>query len=277
MDFNVMLRAIIDRIKYSQLSIRQKTSYQTEIDKVLVKSVNNLIKNHENLEQHSTDKNAIEKICSQLATDGFVILPRVLTGELLDQLGTEFHEIIAHADELPYRVDKHDGGTCVRLINKSRNELHKYPATSAFFNSEVLKKIAKAYYNDNNKILFNTEIFVHETPETDSPLSGAIHWDRAQTLKFWIYIDDVPLEAGPMQVEKGSLMQNKSERIYKHEHKGKLVGGVDNILEVEQDNVVPLTAPAGSVIIHDTDASHGATPVKSGFIRRIMRGHTRAK
>lgn len=272
-----MLRTVIDRIKYSQLSIRRRTGYQTEIDKVLVKSINNLVKENENLAQNSPKQIAIEKICSQVSTAGFVILPKVLTGKYLDQLRTEFSEIIAHADELPYRVDKHDDGTCVRLTNKRRNELHKYPATSAFFNSEVLKTIAKTYYKDNNKILFNTEIFVHETPETDSPLSGAMHWDRAQTLKFWIYIDDVPVEAGPMQVEKGSLLRNMNERINKQEQKDKLVGGIDNILEVNQGDVVPLTAPAGSVIIHDTDASHGATPVMPGFVRRIMRGHTRAK
>lgn len=263
--FNKITRSYIP----SMLDNIYKSQYQDEVDNVLRK--------HFALYQHHAEFDAKDLAC-EIQDEGYVVIPSVFSDELLEKVRSEFHKIIKHADNLPYRVDRDNGATCVRVENNSKFELRNYVISSAFFNSPVLEDIAKAFYNlRSSEIDLNTEIFVHETPETDEPLSGTLHWDRAQTLKFWIYIDDLPPEAGPMRIEKGSISRNRNERVHKHDSKKQLVGGVDNIIKENEDNIVVLSAPEGSVMIFDTDASHGATQVQPGYVRRIMRGHTRLK
>jgi len=217
-------------------------------------------------------------IATEVKREGYIVLPNVFSGEILNKFQSEFRELIDTADKSRYTVDRKDTTICVRVEPRESLDIKKYPVTAAFFGAKALNDISGYFYNESeNGYYLNNEIFVHETPETDAPLSGAMHWDRAQTLKFWIYIDDLPEEAGPMRLEKGAVEKNRAIRINKHSAMTKLTGGVDNVVEVDDRNVVPLTGLAGSIMIHDTDASHGASQVKHGYVRRIMRGHSRAK
>ena len=220
-----------------------------------------------------------EKIVSIVKAVGYVILPGAISDEVLTTMRTEFRSIIDAGNGDFYAVDRHDGAVCVRIkpffkMNYSR----QYPAIFSFYNSGIFRSITKKFYADCDRGSdYLTEIFVHETPETQEPLSDKLHWDRAQTLKFWIYIDDLPEEAGPMLIEPQSSERNKNLRITEHAQKGKLVGGVDNVVATTVKPPIALTAPAGSIMIHDTDASHGASKVLPGHVRRIIRGHCRAR
>lgn len=214
-------------------------------------------------------------IASKVKESGFFLLPSVFSGDAIKQFRKEFDELIGACDTSNYQVDKHDGAICVRISPRKSLDKKHFPLTSAFFDSVALRHIAECFYETKSKgIAYNSEIFVHKSPETLEPLSGKLHWDREQTLKFWVYIDDIPLEAGPMRIEKGSCECNRNERLKKSSVKQILVGGKDNLAK-ENGEVVNLIGSVGTILIHDTDISHGATPVAKGFIRRIMRGHTR--
>ena len=263
----------------SWLNILYKSPFQEEVDNKLNKSILDFDNHESDVGNKSKgEEDACQSIVSKVNSDGYVILPSVFSGEILESFKSEFRKIIDSAENSTYQVDRKGDTTCVRVEHHDKHDFKIYPATSAFFNSTILKDITKVFYKDSeNGFDFNTEIFVHETPETNNPISEAMHWDRAQTLKFWVYVDDLPVEAGPMMIETGTVEKNKATRIDKHTSKKVLIGGVDNILEVDESNVIPLSAPAGSVMIHDTDASHGASKVMPGYVRRIMRGHCRAK
>lgn len=218
------------------------------------------------------------EIVHTVKTKGFVILHNALSTETMSEIKKEFHKIINQDVGKFSSVDRHNGATCVRL-NPFLTLTHtkRYPAVSAFYFTPVLREITESFYKPNQNIEYVSEIFVHETPETDDPLSNAAHWDRAQTLKFWIYIDDLPAEAGPMLIEPDSVERNKSTRLHALNSGRKLVGGVDNLANVDVSMMFALTANQGSILIHDTDASHCSSMVRPGFTRRIIRGHCRGK
>lgn len=218
------------------------------------------------------------EIVNVVKTRGFYILSNALSDDLLNQMRQEFRTIIDEKSNAFYKVDRHEGSVCVRVKPLlTLANARSFSAIHAFFNSAIFRKFTKLYYLDEKAgSEYMTEIFVHETPETNDPLSGALHWDRAQTLKFWVYLDDVSERAGPMIVEENSAERNRKTRTEMHQEKSVLVGGVDNVLSQTSNNLIPMAAPAGSILIHNTDASHGASNVQPGMVRRIIRGHCRA-
>lgn len=223
-----------------------------------------------------SEKENIDFILDEIGNKGVFILEKVLSAETLSAFRGEYNSFFNSEESRFYAVDKHDGAICIRVkpLWTIKNVL-KFPMTLSFFNAGAFQKITQHFYKkQTNKIHFMSEIFVHNTPETSQPLSGGLHWDRAQTLKFWIYLNDLETENGPMRLELGSVRKNSILRSSCSDP-SQLVGGVDNIVEPESE-VVYLTAPAGSIMIHDTDASHGATPVVKGKQRQIIRGHCRA-
>jgi Phytanoyl-CoA dioxygenase (PhyH) len=256
-----------------------KNPWEQKIEMEVNEIQNSLQGDPDNKGAHGDISGTAKSIADIVSTKGFLIFPRVLSKEILGKLHSEFRAILTTDVNTFDTVDRHEGAVCVRMMPFfTVNNATRYPAISAFFNARLFHEVTKKYYaGSNNGFDYISEIFVHETPETNDPLSGKLHWDRAQTLKFWVYLDDIPLEAGPMRVEPDSVQRNKKIRIQSHNEKGTLVGGVENVVESPVLAPIVLTAPAGSILIHDTDASHGATEVMPGHVRKIMRGHCRAR
>ena len=222
-------------------------------------------------------KDRCDLVAQMVKEDGFMVLHDVFDNNMLSSLRTEFDSIILSADNLSSNVDRHDGATCVRISPMQCLSSIVYPTILAFFHSRIFQSIASNFFSGNpGDFSFNSEIFVHETPETPSPLSGTLHWDKRPTLKFWIYVDHVPWQSGPMVVERGSAFRNTMTRERKIRNCAGDFSLIDNSVTPDTTSLVNLTGNAGSVVIHNTDASHGATPVQPGFVRRIIRGHCRA-
>ena len=199
-----------------QLSNIAKKASQKIIDKSYRFSMTDFQKKIENeiVESVNSFELGPQGIVEEVKKKGFVILNQALSPASLELIKKEFHKILNEDISKFSSVDRHNGATCVRFkpfltLENSK----KYPAISAFYFAPVLKTITKLFYAPNHDIEYISEIFVHETPETDEPLSGAIHWDRAQTLKFWIYVDDLPEDAGPMLIDPLSVEKNKQVRM----------------------------------------------------------------
>ena len=226
-------------------------------------------------ELSDSENKSIDLIVNEVNNKGYVILDSALTPDTLALLKKEYDNFFLDDEAKFYNVDKHDGARCIRVkpFWSLRNFL-KYPVTLSFFRSALCEKVAKNFYGFClYRLNFMSEIFVHNTCETNQPLSHKLHWDRHQTLKFWVYLDDIGIDNGPMRVERDSVGRNSIQRLSLGHHT-KLLGGVDNLV-IPVEKVVNMTAPAGSILIHNTDASHGATSVSKGYERKIMRGHCR--
>ncbi|PHS70958.1 MAG: hypothetical protein COB23_01500 [Methylophaga sp.] len=241
------------------------SSVQSEVDKKIITAI----------DSEGVDVN---DIVDEVRKNNYLIIPNVFTGEVLEKMRAEFRAIIDSSEGVTSGIDRHDGAICVRMKPFFRiKNFIRYPTIYAFYNSNVLRSITRLFYAGSTGFFHVSEAFVHETPETIEPLSGKLHWDRAQTLKYWVYLDDLPEDAGPMLIEPHSAARNRNTRIESYTEKKELIGGVDNIVETPIINLVALSAGAGSILVHDTDASHGASRVMPGYVRRIIRGHCRAR
>lgn len=246
--------------------------------KIVNRNIQSVVDNNIQSSLVKTGK-SYDEIMAVVETRGFYILPSVFSGGLLNQMRQEFRNIIDEKSNDFFALDRHEGSVCVRIKPMlTLANAKMFPALYTFCNSSLFRKLTKLYYkNEKFGAEFMTEVFVHETPETNDPLSGKLHWDRAQTLKFWVYLDHVSDATGPMIVEENTAQRNRRLRVDAHEEKEILVGGIDNVLSTTLNKLVPMSAPAGSVLIHNTDASHGASNVSNGMVRRIIRGHCRAR
>jgi len=215
----------------------------------------------------------ISEVAKLLYQWGYVCFPSLVPYPLLNELRREFVAVLENGFRYGQAVDEFDASTTVRLLmaELDRSDLK---ATWDFFNSRIMNDFSRVYFR-GEPFLFNYEIFVQETGPTESPPSGDLHFDKRHTLKFWIYLDDTPAEAGAMRIVPGSIREARGARMNHMARKAPL-SRFDNIISV-QNPEIPVAGPAGTVFIHDTDAVHGAGTVENGYRRRIMRGHCRTK
>ena len=81
-----------------------------------------------------------------------------------------------------------------------------------------------------------------------------------------LFIDDVTLENGPLEVIPGS----HKGPIHSHWHGGRFIGAVaDNVLEGREDEIVKCTGKAGSVCLMHACLLHGSAPNLSDHSRTL--------
>ena len=262
-----IMQNINEFISYKVLSFR-KNRFSSEIEDSICSLVDS-----KNVQE------GIRKIVRQVNKDGFFMLDGALSADTLALLKVEYDGFFDMEDSRYCQVDRHDGAVLLRVMPFfGLDVVNDFPHTSAFFNSVHFKKIAEFFYKVNiRSINYMFEVFIHNTVETKDPLSGGLHWDRWQTLKFWVYLNDIEIENGPMRIVRGSSKKQSKIRRSSGDP-SQLRGQIDNlVLEDDDDDVVYLTGSGGSILIQDTDASHGSTVVLKDKERKIFRGHCRLK
>jgi ectoine hydroxylase-related dioxygenase (phytanoyl-CoA dioxygenase family) len=150
-----------------------------------------------------------------------------------------------------------------------------FPTLSAVFGAPFMAEVARAIYGQVEVVL-NHQVYVnlnHGTPEPIRQLPFVPHFDKIQTLKFFVYLTDTSARTGAMGVVPGSHLANREERLACYEENPDF-RAVRNLVSGEE--LLPVEAPAGTLFVFDTDVTHEAGHVAIGEERRIMRGHTRS-
>ena len=204
---------------------------------------------------------------------GIAIFPGLVTGEVLASLNREFDLMIANRHALGCPIDAYDNMVNLRLNRATLPAAH-FPATAAFFAQPFMSAVADAYFGADAYRL-NGEIFVSDLAETKGSQTAppfALHFDKRQVLKFFVYLTDTDAANGAMRVLPGSNLRNRGVR----EHAmGELsINDIANVLPEPETPSIPVCGPAGTLFIFDTDVCHGASRVEAGRTRRTMRGHT---
>ena len=215
---------------------------------------------------------AIDAVVNDLKNSGFFIIHEVFDDVTCQNFKQQFDECFNYERDVYSEVDEHDGAVCLRLkpLWRFKNQ-KKFPHFLKFFNSSIFKSITERFFN-NSKIDYMSEIFIHRTSQTIDPLSKELHWDRHQTLKFWLYVNDVNKNSGAMRIIPGSAAKNRIIRKNAGD-RTKIIGGLENLSNTGEATY--LEAKKGSIMIFNTDCSHGASPVAAGHRREIVRGHCR--
>lgn len=215
----------------------------------------------------------VADIVAALRRHGVVILPGILQGAALQALSDDFAATIRDHARLAdrFEVSTAEHTVCVRL-DRRKLAGDFLPAIQAFYGHPLLEAVSARFYGHDDFIL-NRQIFVQETRPTDAPFSGELHFDVSRMLKFWVYLEPGTREAGAIRIAPGShlwirkLREEFSERLIPKAQIG-------NEVDEAGHPALPIETPAGSLVIFETDAAHGAGHVAPGHVRRILRGHT---
>ena len=179
----------------------------------------------------------------------------------------------ANREALGFNVDDFDNLVNMRIIRERLNQ-NVFPTTSALFSLPWMDKVATAYFGWKDYKL-NDEIFVTDLSETtgsqDNP-PFALHFDKRQVLKFFIYLTDSDESNGAMRASPGSHYINRERRLAAMQQRS--LNEIMNILPEPEAPSIPIVGPAGTMFVFDTDMGHGASQVQSGKNCRTMRGHT---
>ncbi len=216
---------------------------------------------------------SVEDIVETVRKWGIIVFPDYVQGSRLANLNVEFDGLLANRSQLGFAVDEYENIANVRV---RRNDLNStdYPETASFFEEPFMSDVSDAYFGAGDYRL-NGEIFVSEITETKGPQLKppfALHFDKRNVLKFFIYLTDTDERNGAMRALPGSNLRNRIAR--EEAMRCSALNDIKNVLPEPLVPSIPICGPAGTLFIFDTDMCHGASSVEAGFTRRTMRGHT---
>lgn len=229
-------------------------------------NIGNSIKN-KTLKEFNFKENLEDNISKIVLEDGFIKLPK-LEEDYLNKIISEYNYIINFYKKL--KVDfQEQNGVCVRAVPLWNLNSLKFKYSLNFFQNKFFYGIAKKFFEKKNikNFSFNNEAFFHKTTSTKQPLSGKYHYDIRPCLKFWLYLNDIGIENGPMSVEKKSSKKNEKLSSSKDNN-------INNLVDVNLENCEKLIGKKGTIIIHDTNSSHKANNVFENYERNIIRAHS---
>lgn len=204
---------------------------------------------------------------------GIAVFPGLVRGEALAALNADFDRMIAAPQALGVPVDAYANIVNLRLT-RAQLSPERFPATAAFFAQPFMAAIADAYFGTGAYRL-NGEIFVTDLAETIGPQTAppfALHFDKRQVLKFFVYLTDTDEANGAMRALPGSNLRNRQTR--EQAMTERALNDIANVLPEPETPSIPICGPAGTLFVFDTDMCHGASVVQKGRRRRTMRGHT---
>jgi hypothetical protein len=206
---------------------------------------------------------------------GVIVFPGYVTASACERLDAELTRMVAVRRQLGCGLDEYENMINLRLERERIAEI--FPATHAFFSQALMDEIAQAYFAPDSCRL-NHQIFCTVLTETLGPQAAppfALHFDKRQCLKFFVYLTDTDEGNGAMRARPGSIVANRVVR----ERASALHADLNEIANVRpeaESPTLPICGPAGTLFVFDTDMDHGAGTVRPGRARRTMRGHTQS-
>jgi len=216
---------------------------------------------------------SVNDIVETVRNWGIIVFPEFIAGDHLKRLNDEFDRFIAQRRALGFAVDEYENIANIRLL-RDKLDARAFPETAQFFSDQLMSDVADAYYGPGNYRL-NGEIFVSELTETreqENKPPLALHFDKRNVLKFFVYLSDTDERNGAMRALPGSNIRNRAVREAAMD--GTAINEIVNVFPEPDVPSMPICGPAGTMFIFDTDVCHGASTVQPGFTRRTMRGHT---
>jgi hypothetical protein len=207
---------------------------------------------------------------------GIVVFPGFVPAGPLARLNAEFDTLIAVRRSLGFQLDEYENIANIRVL-RPQLDAALYPETAAFFANPLMGEVADGYFGAGRYRL-NGEIFVSNITETHGPQFDppfALHFDKRQVLKFFVYLTDTDERNGAMRVLPGSNIRNRAARTDAMARSA--LKDIPNVLPEPATPSLPVCGPAGTMFVFDTDMCHGASTVQPGFTRRTMRGHTHSQ
>ncbi|KAB1978635.1 phytanoyl-CoA dioxygenase family protein [Streptomyces triticiradicis] len=238
----------------------------------------------------------VQEVIKRVKEFGVALVPGWLAGDDLSALQGEFEGAFAAAKGTELEPLTSEGKDISHHYGQTRTGLHlKYnhgdelrnalPRTHEVFTQDWMASVASSYLGlpcTLNRHLILTDDF---TPDEEITW---YHFDEVGALKFLVYLDDVDRDNGPFQAIPGTtsttsrlresewLKFDDFQKIridvfsqYSEELFHTLYGQYKSFL---LSRALTFQAPAGSLLVFDTDTIHRAGPLAEGRRRRVVRG-----
>jgi hypothetical protein len=217
-----------------------------------------------------SSESSLNDILGSVSNHGLAVLPSFISRLELELLDQEFESLLKTRNKAikPFDLEKGEG------VGVDRNRLREkdFPATSDFFDRPFMHKIAKAYVHPSAKL--NSKIYVVRDVVGTTTYANDLHFDVKKCLKFFIYLNDVSANNGAFEfvpnTHKWSEDLRRSDRASEITFDNR---ELSRQLPYQEEDVISLEAPAGTLFIFDTDMFHRTGTTSMGE-RKIMRGHT---
>lgn len=214
----------------------------------------------------------VSKTIATLQSDGICFFEALFDHDTVIGLNDDFQNAF---DKLPPGVNmgpKHPPGR-IAVITTSMCEAVSLPTIFSIFMSLQFKAISDAILTKDS-IYNDMIVLTHE--KIAKPITD-LHFDTQRSLKFLIYLLDTDVSNGAFSYAKRSHIENSAYR-KKFLSQGGYLQELQNVpSEIESDTIdlEPITGPAGSVVIFDTDGWHSAGRLEDDTKeRRIIRSRS---
>lgn len=217
-------------------------------------------------------------VVESIRRDGVVLLEEFVQrdGKDLKRIQNEVKEIFDRTQESDYKF-----GKAVRLGGWQQQG--KTPGIYEFFSDARQHEIVFEYLKTSFE--FNFDIFATHDYRNDkgTETNGFLHFDKLWRFKFFLYLTDVESEeCGAFSCVYGSHIRGRHMRRVawqelqnRYENYNLIKNKIDVDYPEEKYQITPILAPAGSLIIFDTDCFHKGGNVSQGKERVIIRSHSK--
>ena len=228
----------------------------------------------ERLEFSTENEATSDYVVDVLRRYGISIVRRFAYGQMLHELRDEYDRIFSEEDDGIFAKHEHpanEGGKVARL-NRLNLGRASFPTCHKVFESKFMEDIARVYFAPYGYVL-NDEIFATYEVQSHQPILPW-HYDRQQSLKFYIYLSETTRINGAFEYVPGSHREGRYRANYH------LIRGIrhqdlpNDIPEDEIINPVTIDGSAGDLIIFDADGFHRGGVVQEGKERMVIRGHS---
>lgn len=217
--------------------------------------------------QRITDYTDLNNTLSILKEDGCFVVENSLSGSDLKDLKQEVLTRCSSGKD--YEFGKLYRGSSINTYSKN-NPIYK------FFSQQWMKDLTEAY---TNQPFGQSIIATHDYINTNNwARQGWLHFDRQKSFKFFLYLTDVDTTCGALHLSPGSIIEGetlnkKLNQNGEYESKRRLEISYPKL--IEQYPPEAIEAPAGTLIVFDTDTFHKGGVVDEGKQRLIIRMHTK--
>lgn len=215
--------------------------------------------------------------------DGFVVKRNFLPEEVFEALRHE-----AFAREHPAR-EMRQGQTVTRMIPVTRSSAARLPTAARIVEDPALRRLIGFVAGRSGAPVFFIQTVIAEPSIKAADPQTALHADTFHaTSKMWLFLHDVPEDAGPFIFAPGSHRLTK-ERIdweyeqsltarddkRNHHAQGSFRISLDEIVALGYGAPRRMAVPGNTLVVADTFGFHGRSPSDRPTIRTELHGHLR--
>ena len=218
-----------------------------------------------------------QDVCDSISLAGACIFQNFLS---MSRHKNTHEAVIDETDKLLRSTDdeSYKFGNVIR--RKASQIAKEAPSLHRVFVSPIFGEITRLYGMPHPGDIFLSHDF-NSYQDEGLEVNGHLHYDKRQTLKFFLYLTDVDKSNGAFSILPGSRDQGMRWREENSSMNRVYTSSKYNVdshrygLEFLKNETLPIEGPAGTIIVFDSDTLHFGGRVERGKERKVARVHYR--